>query len=128
METRRFENIVIKWDKNYNGVEIKADGEHFILDANPSYCMSWDDAMRFYDDLQFWKLPTVKQLEIVCKYFDKINEVIEENGGFKLIYAPYWSIEKKDEFNARYFHMVFRCFDTNFKNFNYVRAVSTILS
>lgn len=124
---KKVDDIVIKWNRNYNGVEIKADDEHFILEGNPNYSMNWNDAMRFYSNLQFWKLPTTKQLLIIYKYFNKINEVIEENGGFKLIYTSYWSIEKKDEFNARYVHMTFGCADTNFMNFNYdVRAVSTL--
>lgn len=32
------DGYVIEWNKNYNGVEIKADCEHFVIDANkPSY-------------------------------------------------------------------------------------------
>ena len=82
--------------------------------------------MRFYDNLQFWKLPTIKQLLIIYKYFNKINEVIEENGGFKLINTYYWSNMKLDGFNARNVHMTFGA-DTNFMNFNYdVRAVVTL--
>lgn len=123
---KKVDEVVIKWNKCRNSVEIKADGEHFILDGNPNYCMNWYDAMRFYSSSQAWKLPTIKQLLIIYKYFNKINEVIEENGGFKLINTYYWSIEKKDEFNARNVHMTFGC-DTNFMNFNYnVRAVSTL--
>lgn len=124
---KKVDNVVIKWNKNFKGVEIKTDCEHFIVDtSSPSYSCSWNDAMRFYDNLQFLKLPTIKQLLIIYKYFNKINEVIEENGGFKLINTYYWSNMKLDEFNARNVHMTFGA-DTNFMNFNYdVRAVVTL--
>ena len=124
---KKVDNVVIKWNKNFKGVEIKTDCEHFIVDASsPSYSCSWNDAMRFYDNLQFLKLPTIKQLLIIYKYFNKINEVIEENGGFKLINTYYWSNMKLDGFNARNVHMTFGA-DTNFMNFNYdVRAVVTL--
>ena len=97
---KKVDEVVIKWNKCRNSVEIKADGEHFILDGNPDYCMTWNDANRFYDNLQFWKMPTIKQLQVVYKYFDKINEVIEENGGFVLNKRVYWCIEQYDEFCA----------------------------
>lgn len=32
--------VSIKWNKNYNGVEIHADGEHFVVDGRPSYIMN----------------------------------------------------------------------------------------
>ena len=93
---KKVDDIVIKWNKKYNGIEIKADGEHFILDANPSYCMAWNEAMRFYNNKHrspTWNLPTVEQLQVVDKYFDKINKVMEENGGFSLAKSSYWCID-----------------------------------
>jgi hypothetical protein len=127
---KKVDGIVIKWNKNYNGVEIKADGEHFILDANPSYTMSWNDAIRFYSNKHrshTWDLPTIKQLQIVYKYFDKINEVIENNGGFVLYKSLYWSIEEKSNSFAHIVSM----YNGNINdmcecNYNFVRAVSTL--
>lgn len=121
-------DIVIKWNKIYNGVEIKADGEHFILDANPTYTMSWYDAMRFYKKLSFWKLPTINQLQVVYKYFDEINKVIKDNGGFLLLKGFYWSIEARNEFCAWYVNMSCRSTYYGHKegNIYYVRAVSTL--
>lgn len=29
---KKKDDVVIRWSENYNGVEIKADGEHFITD------------------------------------------------------------------------------------------------
>lgn len=130
----KIDDIVIKWNKNYYGVEIKADGEHFIVDASsPSYFCSWDDAIRFRKFYRngningIWNLPTLKQLQVVDKYFDKINKVIKDNGGFVLSKGFYWSIEKKDEFCAWYVYMSNGYRNYNNKNFNYyVRAVSTL--
>ena len=131
---KKVDDIVIKWNKNYYGVEIKADGEHFIVDtSSPSYFCSWDDAMRFRKFYRngningIWNLPTLKQLQVVDKYFDKINEVIEENSGFVLSKGFYWSIEKKDEFCAWGVSMGYDGTTYGTKVLNYsVRAVSTL--
>ena len=107
---KKKDDVVIRWDKNGSGVEIKADGEHFILSADmPMYYCSWGNAMRHYNEglfgllptvgLPTWKLPTVKQLQVIAKYIDKVNEVIRENGGFE-IYGRLWSCEEKDKFWA----------------------------
>ena len=38
---KKVDNVVIKWNKNFKGVEIKTDCEHFIVDASsPSYSCS----------------------------------------------------------------------------------------
>jgi Cdc6-like AAA superfamily ATPase len=97
---KKVDNVVIKWNKCYNGVEIEADGEHFVLDGNPTFSMSWNDAMRFYYKHSYRNLPTIKQLQVVYIYFDEINEVIKSNGGFLLYKRFYWCNEEKDEFNS----------------------------
>lgn len=137
-EKSTFENIVfkkvndveIKWNKNYNGVEIKANGEHFILDSNPSYCMSWNDATRFYNSKHrshTWNLPTVEQLQVMSKYYDRINNVIKDNGGFVLLKGFYWSMEEEDEFCALHIHMAYYNTVSSTKGSEvYVRAVSTL--
>lgn len=124
---KKADEVVIKWDKCRNGVEIKANGEHFILDGNPNYNMTWNDAMRFYGNLQFWKLPTIEQLQVIDKYFDEINNIIKENGGFVLLKDFYWSIEERNEFYAWYVNMSCRSTYYGCKDGNiYVRAVSTL--
>ena len=97
---------VIKWNENYNGVEIKADGEHFVIEVNrPSYYCTWDDAVRFYNESCMWKLPTVKQLQVLAKHIDKVNEVIQENNGYKIYQCWYWSCEEVNKFKAWFVHM-----------------------
>lgn len=99
---KKDDDVIIKWNKNYNGVEICADGEHFIVDSNPSYCMNWDDAMRFYNQLHkyyIWGLPNVKQLQVLAKHINKVNEVIRDNNGFE-IFGWMWSYEEDSRFCA----------------------------
>lgn len=135
METKTLEievpnghEIVFKWNKNYNGVEIKADGEHFMLDANPSYYMNWSGAMQFYRNNPSWEIPTTKQLKVVYKYFDKINEIIEQNNGYKLHGGWYWGVEEHGEFCAWYISMNSGSTSYHYKgNLNYVRAVSHLI-
>lgn len=133
-EESTFENIVfrkkgyvIKWNTNYNGVEINADGEHFIVDANPSYYMNWEDAMRFYRHPHrnhTWILPTVRQLKVLAKYIEKVNEVIRENNGYE-INGCLWSCEEENKLCAWRVRMYYGYTSYNNKYiYDYVRAVS----
>ena len=127
---KKVDDIVIKWNKNYGGVEIKADGEHFILDSNLSYIMCLDDALRFYNKHRShtWNLPTIKQLQVAYKYIDKINNVIENNGGFVLYNSFYWGIEER----SNYFVWIVNMhngstnYDVTKNDASYVRAVVTL--
>ena len=124
---KKVDEVIIKLYKCRNGVEIKADGEHFILDGNPNYNMTWNNAMRFYGNPQFWKLPTIEQLQVINKYFDEINNVIKENGGFVLTNGFYWSNLILDEFRAWGVHFNDGCVYRYDKNYcYYVRAVFTL--
>lgn len=98
---KKIDDVIIKWNDVYKGVEIKEDGEHFVVHANkPSYCCSWDDAMRYCQKNGLdWKLPTVKQLQKLAKYIDKVNVIICDNNGFE-ISGWMWSCEEKDEFHT----------------------------
>lgn len=125
---KKVDDVIIKWNQKYNGVEIKADGEHFMLDANPSYYMNWSGAMRFYRNNPSWEIPTTKQLKVVYKYFDKINEIIEQNNGYKLHGGWYWGVEEHGEFCAWYISMNSGSTSYHYKsNLNYVRAVSHLI-
>lgn len=127
---KKVDEVVIKWNQKYNGVEIKADGEHFILDSNPSYCMTWNESIRFYNNKQrchIWNLPTTKQLQVVCKYFNEINRVIKENRGFVLYKLFYWGIEEVDAFRAWGIYMgTGDVYGDDKYGYNYVRAVYTL--
>lgn len=97
---KKIDDVVIEWCNAYPGVVIKADGEQFVVSADrPSYCCNWNDAVRFYTDSMCWKLPTVKQLQVLAKHIDKVNEVIRENNGYEII-GWFWSCEEKDKLRA----------------------------
>lgn len=126
---KKVDEVVIKWHKDKVGVEIKAEGEHFVIDAeSPSFNCSWDDAMRFFNTKASsdWELPTVKQLQIISKHIDKINEVIRSNDGFK-IKGWMWSCEVKDMSCAWFVSMLNGSTSLSYKSFSgYVRAVSAL--
>lgn len=122
------EDVVIRWNEEFLGVEINADGEHFVIDANhPSFKCSWDDAMRYFGSCIMWKLPTIRQLQIIAKHKDKINDVIRENNGYE-IEGWLWSCEEEDEFCA-YFVMMYNGntdYDGKVSGLVCVRAVSAL--
>lgn len=126
---KKVDEVVIKWRIDKVGVEIRAEGQHFVIDAeSPSFHCPWDDAMRFYNTKASfdWKLPTVRQLHIIAKYIDKINEVIRSNDGFE-IKKWMWSCEEEDEFCAWGVSMGSGTTGSNYKGSpNYVRAVSAL--
>jgi hypothetical protein len=118
---------IIRWADG--DVEINADGEHFILDAsNPTAMCNWIDAKRYCNELYFGikkgQLPTINQLKVIAKYFDKINKVISENNGYPLTLGWYWSREEKDEFCVWYIRMLdgYTSYGSTL-TYNYVRAV-----
>lgn len=74
----------IKWNADLFGVEIQTKEEHFVISANPSMVMSWNDAVRYFDGNEEWNLPTQKQLEIVAEHIDNVNALIKANGGYEI--------------------------------------------
>lgn len=116
---------IIKWNDMYWGVEINADGEHFIIDAsNPTTVCNWYAVKRYASEpIDNWKLPTINQLKVIEKYFDEIDNVITDNNGFNLVKGWYWSCEEKDEFCAWGVSMNFGDTITTKSNLGYVRSV-----
>ena len=123
----KIDDVVIKWNATTYAVEINADGEHFMVDASrPSYCCSWDDAMRFHRN-GIWYLPTIKQVQVLSNYLDDINENIRENGGYEIIERWYWSCEEKNKDLARYVFMSDGYVNHSSKrDYGYVRAVCVL--
>lgn len=95
---------IFKWNDMFGGVEINADGEHFIIDGkSPTAVCNWYTAKRYASEPNDnWKLPTINQLKVIAKYFDEIDNVITDNNGFNLVNGRYWTCENEDEFNTRY--------------------------
>lgn len=93
---KKIDDIIIKWNSTLMGVEIKDEGEHFLLNAScPSLYCSWYDATRYYSGY-IRRLPTKKQLKIIAKHIKKINALIEEGKGYK-IESYLWSRESEDD-------------------------------
>ena len=92
----------IKWNADLFGVEIQTEDEHFIIEASPSKIMTWFEAARYYTDshrIPTWQLPATKQMQIVAKYIDEVNDLIKENGGYELR-GWFWTADDSDEFDA----------------------------
>ena len=126
---KKVDEVIIKWVKKFNSVEIKADGEHFLLSGSPNYHMTWNEAIRFYNKHKnhVWNLPTINQLQVVRKYFNEINKVINENGGFLLSKGFYWSNLILNEFCAWGVTMCDgRNYRENKNDYRCVRAVSLL--
>lgn len=116
----------IKWNQQLFGVEIKDDENHFVISAQPSMVMDWNDAVRYYKDNKAWQLPTSEQLQLIAKYIDEVNALIKVNGGYE-IFDYHWTADKVDEFYAWYVKMFNGYTDINTRrNIIYVRPVSAL--
>lgn len=114
----------IKWNAGLFGVEIKTEDEHFVISAQPSMVMTWNDAVRYFEGNEVWELPTKKQMKIVAKKIDKVNEMIKAYGGCEII-GCIWTAGESDEFCALLVNVYARFVDRIDKDYNYyVRAVS----
>lgn len=114
----------VVWNHPYKGVEIRDEGEHFIIRSMiPSYYCNWEEAVRCQKDTVYYKLPTVKQLYILAKHIDKVNETIRENNGYE-IQGDLWSCEENGEFSAWFVNLTYGItFGTNKDVFHYMRGV-----
>jgi hypothetical protein len=133
-ENSTFENIVfkkvntfiIKWNQELFGVEIKDNENHFVISAQPSMVMDWDDAVKYYKDNKVWQLPTREQLQLVAKYINKIDALIKVYGGYE-IFGWFWAIDEDNESRAWSVSMYNGHIDLDLKNLNnYVRGVSNL--
>lgn len=92
-------NPTIKWNADLFGVEIKTKEEHFVISAQPSMVMSWNDARRYFDGNEEWQLPSLKQLKIAAEHIDDVNALIKANGGYE-IQGLFWAADGSDEIAA----------------------------
>lgn len=74
---------VIKWNNEKNGVEVKADGYHFIVASMPTNIRSdWDSAKIICEKWGGY-LPSVEELQVMSKYIKEINRCFKNNNGFE---------------------------------------------
>ena len=89
-------NPIITWSAEKFGVEIQTKDEHFVISAQPSMVMPWNDAVRFYKDNKEWRLPSREELLLVAANINKVNDIIEKNRGYE-IQGWHWAFGEDNE-------------------------------
>ena len=117
---------IIKWNKDKDGVEVKADGFHFIIANMPNVLSNWFDAQTVCEkyNKQNGYLPTVDELKVAVKYFKEINQCFEDNNGYTMnSNSNYWSSSEYSSDRARYVYTSSGYAGSYYKsNDSYVRA------
>ena len=122
----KHKNNIITWNAEKFGVEIKTNTEHFVISAMPSMVMSWNDAVRFYNDNNEWRLPKQEHLKLIAKHLVKINTLIQDNRGYE-IQGWHWSSDDYDEICAWYVEMYDgNSYSDTKDEYSYVRAVAAL--
>ena len=76
---------VIKWNNEKNGVEVKADGYHFIVASMPTNILSdWYGAKIICEKWGGY-LPREGELQVMVKYIKEINQCFRNNNGFECL-------------------------------------------
>lgn len=74
----------VYWSDEHKAVVVE-DGEiSFMVEATPSYAMSWNDANRFFRNSIHWRLPTLDELKLISKHLSQINYILNQVGGFEI--------------------------------------------
>ena len=75
---------IIRYLPDYDGVEFKFDGEHFIINSCPTMIGRLEPADIFSDMSGESKLPTVRQALMVRRFLLDINREFKRVGGFPI--------------------------------------------
>ena len=98
---------VIKWNNEKNGVEVKADGYHFIVASMPTNILSdWYGAKIICEKWGGY-LPSVEELRVMCKYIKEIDQCFKNNNGFECLTDSsvyFWSDYNPHTDHARAVH------------------------
>ena len=118
-------NPIIKWNSEKDGVEVIADGYHFVVANIPDMCTSWDKANIICEKWGGY-LPSVEELKVIVKYIKEINQCFKnKNSPVCLLdtHYYYWSSSEFSGSRACYVNTengtVYNC---NKCNANNVRA------
>ena len=100
---------IIKWNKEKDGVEVKADGYHFIVASMPTSVTSkWNDAKILCEMLGGY-LPSIDELKVMVKYIKEINQCFRDNDRLVCLldtYCYYWS-SSGSEYSSSYARSVY---------------------
>ena len=77
-------NPVIRFLPEFDGVEIKFDGEHFILHSFPTLIGRLEIADKFSEMSEDFGLPTVRQALMIRRFLLDINRELRNVGGFPI--------------------------------------------
>ena len=75
---------IIRYLPDYDGVEFKFDGEHFIINSFPTMIGRLETADMLSDMSGESKLPTVRQALMVRRFLLDINREFKRVGGFPI--------------------------------------------
>lgn len=95
-ENSTFECIKFKpkphvyWSDEHKVVVVEDGDISFMIEASPSYVMSWNDANKFLRNSIHWRLPTFEELKLIAKHLPQINYILKQVGGFE-IFGQLWS-------------------------------------
>ena len=95
---------VIEWNKEKDGVEVKADGYHFIVANIPDMYTSWNKAKILCEKLGGY-LPSVEELQVMVKYIEEINQCFKDNNSPLCLLDTdnyYWSSSEYSSSDTRY--------------------------
>lgn len=113
---------VIKWNNEKNGVEVKADGYHFIVASMPTNIQSdWYSAKIICEKWGGY-LPSVKELQVMCKYIKEIDQCFRNNNGFECsseLAFYFWSNYESSTDSARTVYVSSGAFCEYFNKNNY---------
>ena len=96
------QSAIITWNFIHNGVEIATDSDRFVIRCDgPAFYCTWNDARRYFQDVDYWVIPSVNQLKVVKKHLNEINKVIRDHYGYTLCGKSYWSNDDGDSNTAK---------------------------
>ena len=75
---------IIRYLPDYDGVEFKFDGEHFIINSFPTMIGRLETADMFSDMSDESKLPSVRQALMIRRFLLDINREFKRVGGFPI--------------------------------------------
>ena len=117
---------VIKWNKEKDGVEVKADGYHFVIANIPDISCNWYNTLYFCDKFNTY-LPSIEELKVVAKYLDVINQCFKDNNGFPMEGSFYWS---SSEYSSNYARRMFtgngNVYGTNKNGYDFFRGFARL--
>ena len=93
---------IIKWNKDKDGVEVKADGYHFIVANMPNLSADWFNGRIICEKWDGY-LPSLGELKIMNRYYYEINRCFAINGALCIDAKMLWSNNKHEVIYATCF-------------------------